>query len=910
MENVNPNPHMNGTRNPQAQSHVQAQAQQQQQRRKKQHIETRKNLPVTKFKAEICRLISTTDVLLVTAETGSGKSTQIPVFLYESGLLKKNYSNHQYHHHHHHHHQPKQKLAQSIIITQPRRVAAITVAKRVSEEIGCLPGELVGHRVRFDDSTDTRGRNTTKLIYATDGMLLREATADPMLRNYGVVVLDEAHERSLQTDILMGVVKRAMKARSAAAAAAAAVGGSVGKMVLPSDGDGDIVGGDGENKPDEDERIQIEMAKLAQTLNLPPLKVVVMSATLEIDTFQKFFTDAACIQIPGRQFPVQILYAKEAQLDYIDAALAAALQIHWYEEGDGDILIFLPGQEEIEDLHALLKKNLEEDVQRRRLVEQVSSSTNTNTNTNDLVQSIKGIGKDLSSNNPYHTLTSSNVLICTLYASLPPQAQIFAFQPKPAGCTRKIILATNIAETSVTLHGIRYIVDPGKYKRRDFAGSTTGMESLTVSNVSKAQAAQRAGRAGRVSAGVCFRLYPEIAFDALEERAEPEIRCVNLAHVVLQLKGMGVHDPRRFDFLTPPDGGTLRRAFEQLLALGAIDGEMGLTGYGRKMAKLPLDPTFAHLLLQSSKYGCTMEILTAVAMVSAENIFYRPGGSSGGGSTGDKASLAHRRFASHEGDLPTMLNVYNAWKKEATYVSTTQGSGGGRSQKEQKKRQRNEIDDDDDNDDDDDDDSKPRKKGRSNHRNNVRGSGGKLSHQEWCVRNYISGRSLVRAHDVRNQLVEICTRSDTNKNNKNNSGGGLEMNVNLSCGTDIESFLKCACAGLFLQAASRLHNSVHINKAIRDERKREHYGTTGSSTSSTTASSSLSTGASSGRGKYKTKVGGHEVSIHPTSAMFGRNPPPKCVVYTELLVTKRTYIRGVTQVREEWLSELAPNFFK
>ena len=389
--------------------------------------------------------------------------------------------------------------------------------------------------MRFDDCTDARGRQTTKIIYAMDGMLLREATADPVLRHYGVVVLDEAHERSLQTDILMGVVKRAMKARTCSSNGLlnAALTGGKGR-------NRDDAGADcGENKPDQDERILADMAKLAQRLNLPPLKVVVMSATLEIDTFQNFFADAACIQIPGRQFPVQVLYTKEPQLDYIDAALATALQIHRFEEGEVDILIFLPGQEEIEDLHALLRKNLEKDVQQQRLVEQVSSTDSKITH--DVVQSIKGIGTDLSTNNPHYTITSSNVLICTLYASLPPHAQIFAFQPKPANCTRKIILATNIAKTSVTLDGIRFIIDLGKYKRRDFAGSTTGMESLTVSNMSKAQAAQRAGRAGRVSAGICFRLYPEAAFDALEERADPEILNVNLAHVVLQLKVGFIH---------------------------------------------------------------------------------------------------------------------------------------------------------------------------------------------------------------------------------------------------------------------------------------------------------------------------------------------------------------------------------
>ena len=332
----------------------------------------------------------------------------------------------------------------------------------------------------------------------------------------------------------------------------------------------------------------------------------------------------------------------------------------------------------------------------------------------------------------------------------------------------------------------------------------------------------------------------------MEELAVPEILRVNLAQVILMLKGMGVHNPANFDYVTRPNRKSLKKACETLFALGALDEGMNLTDYGKKMAKLPIDPVYAHLLLQSTQYGCTSEMLTAVSMLSAENVMYRPGGGGGdfssavGSGVAAKAAAAHRRFASHEGDLPTLLTVYQAWRKEALYVS----SGGKKALKKLRKSA---------------------------------GGEGKIGHGEWCTRNFISGRALVRAHDVRQQLQTIIGRPL--------ESNGLGMDVNLSCGEDRELFLKCACAGLFLQSASRVHAPREVNGGGR------------------------SGALQSGRGRYRTKVSNTDVSIHPTSTMFGRNPAPKCIVYTELLVTKKTYIRGVTQVREEWLAEVAPKFF-
>jgi HrpA-like RNA helicase len=253
------------------------------QQRKSELASTRKQLPVYPFQKQICQLLSNSqqDVLLVVAETGSGKSTQIPAYLDESGLfgLRKKSGNRDH----------ENPYAKSICVTQPRRVAAMTVAQRVAEERGCRLGTAVGYRVRFDDCTSPK--NQTRIVYATDGMLLRESMSDPLLSRYSVVVLDEAHERSLQTDILFGVVQRAMRART----------------TRPQTNNND------EEEETIDQRIQRRMRERAKAWGLPRLKVVVMSATLDVDTFKAFFPDAASIQIPGRMYPVQIVYTKEPQ---------------------------------------------------------------------------------------------------------------------------------------------------------------------------------------------------------------------------------------------------------------------------------------------------------------------------------------------------------------------------------------------------------------------------------------------------------------------------------------------------------------------------------------------------------------------------------------------------------------------
>jgi HrpA-like RNA helicase len=313
----------------------------------------RQNLPVYQFRKELIHCITgdtDTDnkVVLVVAETGSGKSTQIPAYLLSS------------------HHR--------MAVTQPRRVAAVTLAHRVSTEHATVTGQRIGYRVRFDDCTST----DTQLTYVTAGMLLREAMVDPLLRRYSILFLDEAHERSLQTDILLGVVVRARRARASSR----------------------------------------------------PLKIVVMSATLHVETFQTFFgkENVHTVRIPGRQYPVQLLYTQTPVEDFLESALTTVLNIHETED-EGDILVFLPGQEEIEDLAALLRQYLQE--------EEADQWTG------DKVEDLQAAGK---ANLNHNTPVVSGVMICLLYAALPPDVQLAAFADKPENCTRKIILATNIGK--------------------------------------------------------------------------------------------------------------------------------------------------------------------------------------------------------------------------------------------------------------------------------------------------------------------------------------------------------------------------------------------------------------------------------------------------------------------------------
>mmetsp|Transcript_5812 Transcript_5812/g.14740 ORF Transcript_5812/g.14740 Transcript_5812/m.14740 type:complete len:487 (-) Transcript_5812:1182-2642(-) len=400
-------------------------------------LKKRRDLPVWQQQKDFIQMLAANQTLILVGETGSGKTTQVPQFVADAGYTAN---------------------GKMCVCTQPRRVAAMSVARRVADEMDVTIGEEVGYSIRFEEATGPK----TFLKYSTDGMLLREAMTDPLLERYSVIIIDEAHERTLATDVLFGLLKEVLIKR-------------------------------------ED------------------LKVVVMSATLEAEKFQGYFLEAPLMRVPGRLHAVEIFYTQDPERDYLEAAIRTAVQIHACEP-PGDILMFLTGEEEIEDACMKVKREV--------------------TNMGDKVGDIK---------------------VVPLYASLPPQQQqrIFDDAPPPRGgpsgpAGRKIVVSTNIAETSLTIDGIVYVIDPGFSKQKVY-NPRIRVESLLVSPISRASAHQRAGRAGRTRPGKCFRLYTEASFKKdLQEQTYPEILRSNLGSVVLQLKKLGIDDLVHFDFMYHP----------------------------------------------------------------------------------------------------------------------------------------------------------------------------------------------------------------------------------------------------------------------------------------------------------------------------------------------------------------------
>ncbi|KAJ9551285.1 hypothetical protein OSB04_015330 [Centaurea solstitialis] len=508
--------------------------------------------------------------------------------------------------------------------TQPRRVAAMSVAKR-------------------------------------------EILIDENLSQYSVIMLDEAHERTIHTDVLFGLLKQLIKRRS-------------------------------------------------------DLRLIVTSATLDAEKFSGYFFSCNIFTIPGRTFPVEILYTKQPESDYLDAALIT---------------------EEID--HAC----------------------------QCLYERMKGLGRNV-----------PELIILPVYSALPSEMQSRIFEPAPPG-KRKVVVATNIAEASLTIDGIFYVIDPG-FAKQNVYNPKQGLDSLVITPISQASAKQRAGRAGRTGPGKCYRLYTESAFNnEMSPTSIPEIQRINLGVTTLTLKAMGINDLLSFDFMDPPSPQALISAMEQLYSLGALDEEGLLTKLGRKMAEFPLEPPLSKMLLASVDLGCSDEILTIIAMIQTGNIFYRPREKQA------QADQKRAKFFQPEGDHLTLLAVYEAWKAK-----------------------------------------------------NFSGP--------WCFENFVQSRSLRRAQDVRKQLLSIMDK--------------YKLDV-VSAGKNFTKIRKAITAGFFFHAA----------------RKDPQEG-------------------------YRTIVENQPVYIHPSSALFQRQPD--WVIYHELVMTTKEYMREVTVVDPKWLVELAPRFFK
>jgi len=512
-------------------------------------LQTRLKLPVYKFQSELLEAVADNQIVVIEGETGSGKTTQIPQFLVEIGYATPGKS--------------------CVGCTQPRRVAATSIATRVAEEMDVTLGKTVGYTIRFEDISDP---NETVLKFLTDGMLLREAMSDPFLSRYSCIVLDEAHERTLATDVLMGLLME----------------------VLPKRKKGSKHG---------------------------ELKVVVMSATLDAEKFQAYFGGAPLMKVPGRTFPVEVFYTAEPERNYVEAATRTAIQIHQCE-GPGDILVFLTGEQEIEQACEEIRLGAQD------------------------------MGKD-----------ASELVVYPLYSSLPPaqQRKIFSAAPGPKVVGgkpgRKVVVSTNIAETSLTIDGIVYVIDPGFSKQKVY-NPRIRVESLLVSPISRASARQRSGRAGRTRPGKCFRLYTEQSFhNDLQETTYPEILRSKMSNVVLTLKKLGIDDLVHFDFMDPPAPETLMRALEVLNYLGALDDEGDMTDLGRQMAELPLDPQLSKMLICSPDYNCSDEIVSIVASMSVPQIFLRPR------ENAKAADEAKAQFVDNTSDHITLLNAYATYEE-------------------------------------------------------------------------------------------------------------------------------------------------------------------------------------------------------------------------------------------------------
>ncbi|MBR9827359.1 MAG: ATP-dependent RNA helicase HrpA [Oceanospirillales bacterium] len=507
------------------------------------------DLPVSERRDELLKAIAENQVVVVAGETGSGKTTQIPKICIELGL----------------------GCAGMIGHTQPRRLAARTVAARIAEELHTPLGERVGYQVRFHDQVS----DTTQIKLMTDGILLAETQRDRFLDKYEVLIIDEAHERSLNIDFLLGYIKRILPRR-------------------------------------------------------PDLKVIITSATIDLERFSQHFDNAPVIEVSGRTYPVDTLYrplhemdgADEQAVDLQQGILAAVdelidIDLAKHNGGPGDILVFLPGEREIRETAEALRKAQLRDTE-----------------------------------------------VIPLYARLSLTEQNRVFNERRAA-GRRIVLSTNVAETSLTVPGIRYVIDPGVARISRYSYRSK-VQRLPIEAVSQASANQRAGRCGRVAPGVCIRLYSEEDFIARPEFTDAEIRRTNLAAVILQMLQLKLGDIREFPFVDPPDTRLINDGYNLLEELGAVDGRRQLTPVGRQLARLPVDPRIARMVIEASRQDALREVLVIASALSVQDPRERPH---------DKRQAAdqkHKEYTDEESDFMTLLNLWQLWHEQRDELSQSQ----------------------------------------------------------------------------------------------------------------------------------------------------------------------------------------------------------------------------------------------
>jgi ATP-dependent helicase HrpA len=488
-------------------------------------------LPISARRDELLEVIRDHQVVVVAGETGSGKTTQLPKLCLELG---------------------REKIAH----TQPRRLAARTVAARIAEELRVPLGEAVGYAVRFHD----RSRADTRIRLMTDGLLLAEVRRDKLLRRYDTIIVDEAHERSLNIDFLLGTVHRILPRR-------------------------------------------------------PDLKLIITSATIDPDRFAAHFGGAPVVEVSGRTYPVEVRYrpVKDADRDQEDAIADAVEELQ--RDGPGDVLVFLSGEREIRDTADVLAGRLR-----------------------------------------------SGIEVLPLYARLSAAEQQRVFR---RGSKRRVVLATNVAETSLTVPGIHYVVDPGTARISRYSARLK-VQRLPIEPVSQASADQRKGRCGRTADGICIRLYDEEDFEARPRFTDPEIQRTNLASVILQMAAAGLGDIEDFPFLDPPDRRQIRDGIALLEELGALDTRGRLTKLGRRLADLPVDPRMGRMVLEADKLGCATEVIVIAAALSIQDPRERPADKQA------QADQSHARFADETSDFIALLNLWRYLRERQRELSSNQ----------------------------------------------------------------------------------------------------------------------------------------------------------------------------------------------------------------------------------------------
>nr|WP_041408501.1 ATP-dependent RNA helicase HrpA [Shewanella baltica] len=511
-----------------------------QRRNARPKIQYPENLPVSLMRDDIARAIAGNQVVIIAGETGSGKTTQLPKICLELGLGCRGIIGH----------------------TQPRRLAARSVASRVAEELQSPLGEVVGFKVRFADAL----KSDSYIKLMTDGILLAELTSDRNLDQYDTIIIDEAHERSLNIDFILGYLKQILKRR-------------------------------------------------------PDLKVIITSATIDVERFSKHFNNAPIIEVSGRTFPVETRYRplvqdSDADLDQIEGIFAAVDEL--VAEGLGDILIFMNGEREIRDTAEQLSRRNYRDTE-----------------------------------------------ILPLYARLSYGEQSKVFSSHRG---RRIVLATNVAETSLTVPGIRYVIDPGTARISRYSYRTK-VQRLPIEPISQASANQRQGRCGRVGPGICIRLYDEADFNNRPAFTDPEILRTNLASVILQMLAIGLGDIAGFPFIEPPDPRHIRDGFlllEELQAVESKHGKLVLTPLGRNLAQIPVDPRLARMVVESQQLGCLNEVLVIAAGLSIQDPRERPMEKK------QASDEAHRRFADPSSDFVSWINLWQHLKDQQKELSASQ----------------------------------------------------------------------------------------------------------------------------------------------------------------------------------------------------------------------------------------------